>query len=169
MNKQNIFLVGPMGAGKTTVGRMLSRELGYEYYDSDDEIEKRTGVEVAWIFDIEGEDGFRQRERDVIDELTQLKQAVVATGGGVVLHADNRRHLSARGLVIYLHVSVEQQLARLEKDRRRPLLQTDDRREKLITLHQERDTLYQEIADYTFDTDTLSVRTVTSQVIQKLK
>src|SRR5690554_2872722 len=126
MQKQSIFLVGPMGAGKSTVGRFLAERLGYEFIDSDHEIEARTGVTIPMIFDIEGEAGFRQREMTVIDELTQRPNIVLATGGGVVLAEDNRRALRSRGFVIYLRSSVESLVQRTKNDRNRPLLQTDD-------------------------------------------
>ena len=117
---QNIFLIGPTGSGKSTVGRSLAESLHYKFYDSDSVVEERCGTEIAWIFDIEGEKGFRQRESKVIDELTQKLGIVLATGAGVVLSQDNCRVLAARGIVIYLHTSVKELTERMQKDKRRP-------------------------------------------------
>jgi len=165
----NLFLTGPMGAGKSTIGRQLSRQLRMVFYDSDREIENRTGVDIPLIFELEGEQGFRRRERLVIDELTSLPNIVLATGGGAILDADNRKHLAERGLVIYLHASVNQQLARTKHDRNRPLLQTDYPRQRLEDLMQLRDPLYREIADLVIDTDGKRVMAVVNQIIRKLK
>ncbi|MGB7931911.1 MAG: shikimate kinase AroK [Gammaproteobacteria bacterium] len=165
----SLFLTGPMGAGKSTIGRQLSRQLRITFYDSDREIEKRTGVDIPLIFELEGEQGFRKRERLVIDELTSLPDIVLATGGGAILDADNRKHLAERGLVIYLHASVNQQLARTKHDRNRPLLQTDNPRQRLDDLMQLRDPLYREIADLVIDTDGKRVMAVVNQIIRKLK
>ncbi|MDJ0805600.1 MAG: shikimate kinase AroK [Gammaproteobacteria bacterium] len=145
--KQNLFLIGPMGAGKTTVGKQLSRALGMEFMDSDLEIQRRTGVDIPTIFEFEGEQGFRDRERAVIEELTAKEGIVLATGGGAVLDADNRRVLSSRGLVIYLHCSPEHQYDRTYRDRNRPLLQTENPLEKLKDLMQIREPLYRQTAD----------------------
>ena len=165
----SLFLTGPMGAGKSTIGRQLSRQLRMVFYDSDREIENRTGVDIPLIFELEGEQGFRKRERLVIDELTSLTNIVLATGGGAILDADNRKHLAERGLVIYLHASVNQQLARTKHDRNRPLLQTDDPRQRLEDLMRVRDPLYREIADLVIDTDGKRVMAVVNQIIRKLK
>lgn len=165
----SLFLTGPMGAGKSTIGRQLSRQLRMTFYDSDREIENRTGVDIPLIFELEGEQGFRKRERLVIDELTSLPDIVLATGGGAILDADNRKHLAERGLVIYLHASVNQQLARTKHDRNRPLLQTDNPRQRLGDLMQLRDPLYREIADLVIDTDGKRVMAVVNQIIRKLK
>jgi len=167
--KQNIFLVGPMGAGKTTVGRSLASVLGSEFYDSDQVIEARAGVDLSWIFDIEGEVGFRKREIEVIEELTKMQGIVLATGGGVVEEPVNCNVLAARGVVIYLQATIEQQLARMEKDKRRPLLmQTEDRRQLLLELQVKRDPLYCSVADYTFTTDGRSVKAVTTDIMHAL-
>ena len=139
------------------------------FYDSDREIENRTGVDIPLIFELEGEQGFRKRERLVIDELTSLPDIVLATGGGAILDADNRKHMAERGLVIYLHASVNQQLARTKHDRNRPLLQTDNPRQRLGDLMQLRDPLYREIADLVIDTDGKRVMAVVNQIIRKLK
>jgi shikimate kinase len=165
----SLFLTGPMGAGKSTIGRQLSRQLRLTFFDSDREIENRTGVDIPLIFELEGEQGFRKRERLVIDELTSLPDIVLATGGGAILDADNRKHLAERGLVIYLHASVNQQLARTKHDRNRPLLQTDNPRQRLDDLMQLRDPLYREIADLVIDTDGKRVMAVVNQITRKLK
>jgi shikimate kinase len=165
----NLFLTGPMGAGKSTIGRQLSKQLRMVFYDSDREIENRTGVDIPLIFELEGEQGFRKRERLVIDELTSLPNIVLATGGGAILDGDNRKHLAERGLVIYLHASVNQQLARTKHDRNRPLLQTDNPRQRLEELMRLRDPLYRGIADLVIDTDGKRVMAVVNQIIRKLK
>jgi shikimate kinase len=163
---QNIFLIGPMGAGKTTVGRMLARELKREFYDTDEVIESRTGVDIPWIFDVEGEEGFRQREMSVVDELTQKTGVVLATGGSVVVEPQNRTHLAARGLVIYLKTTVDQQLERTEKDKKRPLLlQATDREAVLRDIAVNYDELYREIADHIFVTDNRSIRAVVNDIL----
>jgi shikimate kinase len=165
----SLFLTGPMGAGKSTIGRQLSKQLRMVFYDSDREIEKRTGVDIPLIFELEGEQGFRKRERLAIDELTSLPDIVLATGGGAILDAENRKNLAERGLVIYLHASVNQQLARTKHDRNRPLLQTDNPRQRLEDLMRLRDPLYREIADLVIDTDGKRVMAVVNQIIRKLK
>ena len=157
-----------MGAGKTTVGRFLARELKRDFYDSDQIIEERTGVDIAWIFDVEGEEGFRHREMAIIDELTQLNNVVIATGGGVVVTTENRRYLASRGIVVYLCTNIQYQLERTEKDKKRPLLHTSDPTTRLKELADERDSLYREIADYVFTTDERSVKMVASDVLNKL-
>jgi shikimate kinase len=165
----SLFLTGPMGAGKSTIGRQLSRQLRMSFYDSDREIEHRTGVNIPLIFELEGEQGFRKRERIIIDELTSLPNIILATGGGAILDADTRKILAERGMVIYLHASVNQQLARTKHDRNRPLLQTDNPRQRLEDLMQVRDPLYREIADLVIDTDGKRVMAVVNQIIRKLK
>ena len=142
-----------MGAGKTTIGRQLARTLDLTFLDSDREIEHRSGVDIPTIFDFEGEAGFRRRERAMIDELTQRDDVVVATGGGAVLDADNRNDLASRGTVVYLETSVEEQLRRTRHDRKRPLLQAEDRRATLEKLQAQRDPLYREIAGIVVTTD----------------
>ncbi|MGD8418640.1 MAG: shikimate kinase AroK [Pseudomonadales bacterium] len=153
MSKQSVFLVGLMAVGKSTVGRLLAQQLGYEFYDTDQVIEERAGADVAWIFDVEGEEGFRNRESHVIDELTRLEHVVVATGGGAVLRDCNRRMLAARGCVIHLDSPLDRLLERTHKDRKRPLLQNGNPEETLARLQAEREPLYQEVADYRFVTD----------------
>lgn len=149
MQKNNIYLVGPMGAGKSTIGRLLSAELKLEFKDSDKEIEDRCGCNIPWIFDVEGEIGFRDREVVAIDEITQESNVLMATGGGAVLRAENRLALKSRGIVVYLKTSVDQQLTRTGKDKNRPLLQIPNPREVLTRLMAARDPLYQEVADIT--------------------
>ena len=165
----SLFLTGPMGAGKSTIGRQLSRQLDLPFHDSDHEIETRTGVDIPLIFELEGEAGFRKRECIVIDELTQLPGIVLATGGGAILDVQNRAHLSSRGKVIYLHASVNQQLKRTRMDRNRPLLQTENPRARLEQLMAIRDPLYREIAALVIDTDGMRVRDVVNKIVQTLK
>jgi shikimate kinase len=155
-----------MGAGKSTIGRQLSRQLKMPFHDSDREIERRTGVDIPLIFEFEGETGFRKRESTVIDELTRLPNIILATGGGAILDADNRQHLKLRGQVIYLHASVDQQLARTARDRNRPLLQTENPRQRLAELMQQRETLYRKIADLVIDTDGKRVRDVVREIVE---
>jgi shikimate kinase len=165
----NIFLIGPMGSGKTAVGRQLARQLRLEFLDSDAEIEHRTGVDIPFIFEKEGEAGFREREREVIDSLTQLSNVVIATGGGAVLLAENREHLRSRGRVVYLHTGIEQQLERTRHGRQRPLLYTENPEAKLRELMQLRLPLYESIAEFTVITDGRQVRAVTDEIVQRLK
>ena len=165
---QNLFLVGPMGAGKSAVGRQLARMLHLEFVDSDEEIESRTGVDIPFIFEKEGEAGFRKREAGVIDDLSQKEGIVLATGGGAILDPDNRNHLGARGFVVYLHTSVDQQLSRTRKGRDRPLLDNDDPRAVLETLMATREPLYREIADLTVDTDGRKGRAVANEIVERL-
>jgi len=166
---QNIFLIGPMGAGKTTIGRQLAHNLACNFIDSDREIEERTGVDIPTIFEFEGEQGFREREAAVIDELTQLHGIVLATGGGSVIREENRRHLSARGFVVYLATPVSLQLQRTAHDKNRPLLQTEDPEARLKALFQQRDPLYREIADLIIDTSRNSIRQIIQHVRQGIK
>jgi shikimate kinase len=166
---QNLILVGPMGSGKSAVGRALARELHRDFFDSDDVIEKRTGVDIPFIFEKEGEAGFRDRETQVIADLTDKDGIVLATGGGAIVRAENRQRLGARGFVIYLKTSVEQQLKRTSRGRERPLLsQSGDPREKLDALMREREASYLEIADLIVTTDGRKVQTVTRDILGKL-
>ncbi|NIL94063.1 MAG: shikimate kinase AroK [Woeseiaceae bacterium] len=165
---QNVFLVGPMGAGKSAVGRQLARMLHLEFIDSDDEIEARTGVDISFIFEKEGEEGFRQRESRVIDELTLREGVILATGGGAVIDAQNRNHLGARGFVIYLYTSVGQQLSRTQRGRERPLLENGDRRKILEDLMEKRDRWYREVADLVVDTDGRKVKAVANEILDRL-
>ncbi|MCI0399759.1 MAG: shikimate kinase AroK [Gammaproteobacteria bacterium] len=164
--RNNIFLVGPMGAGKSTIGRELAKQLKLEFLDSDQEIEKRTGVDIPFIFEIEGEEGFRKREKQIIDELTQVQGIVLATGGGAVLDPDNRARLVSRGFVIYLHAPIEQLLERTFLDRKRPLLQNEDPRQKMEHLIEKRDPLYRDVADLIVETGRRTVRRVVNEICQ---
>ena len=168
--KRNIFLVGPMGAGKSTIGRQIARQLHLEFYDSDSEIERRTGAEISWVFELEGEEGFRAREEKVIEELTENLGIVLATGGGSVISKESRNRLSARGVVVYLKTPIEKQLARTQRDKRRPLIaEAEDPREILEQLAQERNPLYEEIADITVQTDEQSAKFVVNDIIGQLE
>lgn len=157
-----------MGAGKSAVGRQLARTLHLTFMDSDDEIESRTGVDIPFIFEKEGEAGFRKREAKVIDDLSKMDSVVLATGGGAVVEAKNRSNLGGRGLVVYLYTTVDQQLARTQKGRERPLLQNGDRKQILEDLMSERDALYREIADLIIETDGRKVRAVANEIVEKL-
>jgi shikimate kinase len=154
----NIILIGPMGAGKSTIGRQLAATLRLPFRDSDREIERRTGVDIPTIFEFEGEEGFRNREMAMLEELCAQQGIVLATGGGAVMRAHNRALLKDCGLVVYLRTTVQTQLRRTARDRNRPLLQTEDPRARLQELMRIRDPLYREIADLTVDTDRDSVR-----------
>ena len=165
---QNVFLIGPMGAGKSAVGRQLARMLHMNFVDSDDEIEARTGVDIPFIFEKEGEEGFRKRESKVIDDVSGKEGIVLATGGGAVVDPENRNHRGARGFVVYLFTSVDQQLARTSKGRERPLLENGDRRRTLEELMEAREPLYREIADLTVDTDGRKVKAVANEIYDRL-
>jgi shikimate kinase len=164
----SIFLVGPMGAGKTAVGRQLARRLDLPFADSDAEIELRTGVDIAYIFEREGEEGFRLRERDVIDELTSAAPLVLATGGGAILLAINRERLAARGIVVFLDTTIEQQLERTQRSQHRPLLANTDRRATLEALAQVRDPLYRSIAKITIRTEGRAAGAVAGEIEKAL-
>jgi shikimate kinase/3-dehydroquinate synthase len=166
---QNVFLVGLMGAGKTTIGRILARKLGLRFIDSDHEIEARTGASIPWIFEIEGEQSFRRREADVIRELTGQQDLVLATGGGAILSADNRAFLKSRGTVVYLRATVNSILQRTAHDKNRPLLQTADPRKKLEELMAVRDPLYMEIADIIIDTGRPNVQSMVQTILTQLE
>ncbi|GGP68895.1 MULTISPECIES: shikimate kinase AroK [Shewanella] len=166
--KRNIFLVGPMGAGKSTIGRHLAQMLHLDFHDSDHEIEQRTGADIAWVFDVEGEEGFRRREAQVIADLSERQGIVLATGGGSVQSKDIRNYLSARGIVVYLETTIDKQVARTQRDKRRPLLQVDDPREVLESLAEIRNPLYEEIADVIVKTDEQSAKIVANQIIEQL-
>lgn len=169
MVKQSLFLVGPMGAGKTTIGKLLAQELKLNFKDTDKEIEDRTGADIAWIFDVEGEQGFRQRETQVLDELTQqMPPVVLATGGGVIIKSENRGFLCARGLVVYLKTGIDSQVERTSKDKKRPLLQNENPQQVLENLMQERQPLYEEVADLVMDTDVDSPKTIVKKIIAHL-
>ncbi|AJD46766.1 shikimate kinase [Isoalcanivorax pacificus W11-5] len=163
-----IYLVGPMGAGKSTLGRYLGQQLGRPFHDSDKVIVDRTGADIPWIFDMEGEEGFRRREEEIIEELTRLPEIVMATGGGAVLREANRRHLHERGVVFYLWTPVEVQLARTRHDRNRPLLQTADPERVLRELMAVRDPLYREVAHHIIPTASGNLRKVADLVLDRL-
>jgi shikimate kinase len=168
MSLHNIYLIGPMGAGKTTVGKQLSEVLGVEFIDSDHEIQRRTGVDIPTIFEFEGEEGFRNREQAVIDELTAREGIILATGGGVVLRETNRQHLSSRGVVVYLRCTPEQQYERTRRDKNRPLLQTDNPLQKLQSLMRTRDPLYRQTADMVISTEGKNTQSVVREIVRRL-
>jgi len=165
----NVYLVGPMGSGKTTIGRQLAKALRVEFVDSDHEIEARTGATIPWIFDIEGEAGFRKREKMAIEELTQRRGIVLATGGGAVLAPDNRRCLKCNGIVVYLRASLDELFERTAKDKNRPLLQTDDPKAKLGAILQAREPLYMEVADLVVETGRKGVRPLVRELAGRVK
>ncbi len=165
---QSIFLVGPMGSGKSAVGRRLAKNLGWEFVDSDDVIEARSGVDIPYIFEREGEAGFRRRERAVIDELSRREQIVLATGGGSAQDPESRARLGERGAVVYLHTTVEQQLRRIRRGRARPMLADGEPREILERLMAARDPQYREIADVVVETDGRKVHAVAREVRERL-
>lgn len=167
-SQQNIFLVGPMGVGKTTIGRQLAQLLGYEFIDSDREIEQRTGASIPWIFDMEGEEGFRRREQAVIDELSARRGIVLATGGGAVVIPENRTCLKQRGIVVYLKADLDELLARTRNDKNRPLLQTDDPRSRLKSLLEQREPWYLEVADIVFDTQQQNIKSAAKGLMARL-
>jgi shikimate kinase len=164
----NIILVGPMGSGKSAVGRLLARRLGLSLVDSDAEIQAHTGVDIAYIFEREGEAGFRVREAEILDEITQRPGVLVATGGGAVLDPRTRERLRSRGCVVYLRASVDQQLARTRRSSQRPLLLNPDPRGTLERLMQQRAALYEEVADVTIDTDGRKVGSVVEEILRRL-
>ena len=168
LDKRNVFLIGPMGSGKTAVGRQLARLLDLKFRDSDAEVERRTGVDIPYIFEKEGESGFRSRERDAIETLTAQAGVVLATGGGAVLLPENRRCLSERGRVVYLRTSVRQQVDRTRHGRGRPLLDTEDPAARLEQLMAVRAPLYEEIADVIVDTDGRRVAAVADDILRRL-
>lgn len=164
----SIFLIGPMGSGKSAIGRRLARDLRHDFIDSDEVIENRTGVDIAYIFEKEGEAGFRKREREVIRELCKRRGIVLATGGGAILSARNRRHLASGGVVVYLHTSVAQQLKRTRRGKARPLLSAGDPETVLTELMSKREPLYREIADVVIETDGRTVATVVRELRERL-
>ncbi|MBE9562463.1 MAG: shikimate kinase [Proteobacteria bacterium] len=165
----NIFLIGPMGVGKTTIGHHLADSLHLDFIDSDHKIEEQAGVTIPMIFEFEREIGFRRRERSVINELTQINNIVLSTGGGVVLDMNNRQYLKNRGYVIYLCASVDELLERTSHNHNRPLLKTGNPREKITNLLRERHPLYKMTADFTIDTTKKSIRQVIKSILGHLK
>ena len=169
MPKTNIFLVGPMGAGKSTIGRLLAAELHFAFRDSDKVIEERTGADIPWIFDMEGEEGFRDRETAVLVELANETRTVIATGGGIILRERNRELMKESGYVCYLTASIDQLVERTARDKKRPLLQVDNPRQKIIDLLGIRDPLYRDAADFIINTDKRSPKTVAQEIANLTK
>ena len=157
-----------MGAGKSSVGKYLAKQLGMDFYDTDEEIEIRTGVDLGWIFDVEGEDGFRKREISVVADLVKLSNVVVATGGGTIITPENRTLIRAHGSVVYLDVTLPLQPSRVINESRRPLLRVQNREEVIAKLHEEREPHYAELADFRVPTDHRSVRSVADDIINWL-
>ena len=170
MNYQgNYFLIGPMGAGKTSVGRHLAELIKLDFVDSDTEIEARTGVDIAYIFEKEGEEGFRRREKKIIDEISSREGVVLATGGGAIMDVENRKNLSSRGYVIYLYTNVKKQVERVKKGRERPLLINKDPEKILKDLMEVRDPLYREIAECVITTNGRHINSIAKEIFDTLK
>lgn len=167
--KKNIFLIGMMGAGKTTIGKSLASYLDKDFVDSDHEIQLRTGVKIPLIFEIEGEAGFRKRETEVLHDLVKLEDIILATGGGVILSEENRRLLKQNGIVVYLCASIDELLRRTRTDKNRPLLQTEDQHARLAGLLEQRDALYRNTADIIIDSGKQGVRSLVYKLIRKLR
>ena len=165
----NIFIVGPMGSGKSTVGKIISDELFLNFFDTDEEIENRTGASIDWIFDLEGEEGFRKRESGVLEEMVQKNSVVLSTGGGIVLSENNRELLSSRGTVFYLATPISVQLERTAKDKDRPLLKNGDPGQILQELHEKRKNLYKSVSDHIIETEDKSSQEVASEIINLVK
>tara|TARA_B100000035_G_C20954814_1_gene533685 strand:+ start:286 stop:789 length:504 start_codon:yes stop_codon:yes gene_type:complete len=165
----NIFIVGPMGSGKSTVGKIISDELFLNFFDTDDEIESRTGASIDWIFDLEGEEGFRKRESSILEEMVKQNSIVLSTGGGIILSDSNREMLSSRGTVFYLSTPISVQLERTSKDKDRPLLKNGDPEEILTRLQKERKDLYESVSDHVIDTENKSSQEVASEIINFVK
>ena len=168
MSHRNIILIGPMGSGKSTIGNIIARRLHREFEDSDHFIEERTGVDIARIFDVEGEQGFRDRESNALKELLGENGRVIATGGGSILREENRQLLKQKGYIIFLDTSVNQQMHRLRRDKKRPLLQTDNPRERLEALLAERRPIYLDLADLAVKTDKRVARRLATDIIDRL-
>ena len=163
----NIYLIGLMGAGKTTIGRQLAKALQLPFYDSDKAIEEQTGVDIPTIFEYEGEEGFRTREQNMIAELTQINGCVLATGGGAILRAVNRKALTENGFVVYLQCSVDKILQRTKRDTQRPLLNTDNPRERIEKLFSEREPDYLSCADFKIETSSMQSKTVVENILNE--
>ena len=169
MATENIYLIGLMGAGKTTIGKQLAKALAVPFYDSDKAIEESTGVDIPTIFEFEGEEGFRERERKMIQKLTQIHGIVLATGGGVILREENRQLLKENGFIVYLQCSVDRILERTRRDTQRPLLKTDNPKERLQTLFEQRQSLYLSCADFKIDTGVFKTKTVVNRILDEYK
>ena len=165
----NIFIVGPMGSGKSTVGKIISSELFLNFFDTDEEIEARTGASIDWIFDLEGEEGFRKRESKILEQMVQQNSIVLSTGGGIILSEYNRELLSSRGTVFYLATPIAVQLERTSKDKDRPLLKNGDPGKILEELHVARESLYEGVADYIVNTEGKSSQEVSTEIIKLVK
>lgn len=168
MNPKNVFLIGPPGAGKSTIGRMLAAKLGFDFLDTDHVIEQRTGADISWIFDVEGESGFRDREHQVLAEMVLETNVVVATGGGIVLRPENRSLLSALDVVVYLEASLQQLLVRTSKDKKRPLLQVENPSERIAALLAERSPFYESVCDLKINTDGHSPKSTVQTILQQI-
>ena len=168
LRTKRIFLIGPMGAGKTTIGNQLARALNFQFFDTDHEIVKKTGVKISLIFDIEGEESFRIREKKMVDNLTKIDDAIIATGGGAILDADSRNRLQTRGFVVYLESSTEVLARRTQNDKNRPLLKNTDRVATIETLKIERAPLYESIANITIDTGAASIKQIVKQIMRAM-
>ncbi len=166
---ENIYLIGLMGAGKTTIGRSLARALAVPFYDSDKAIEENTGVDIPTIFEFEGEEGFRDREQKMLQQLTKINGIVLATGGGAILREENRQLLKENGFIVYLQCSVDRILERTRRDSQRPLLNTENPRERIETLFEQREPLYLATADYKVDTGVLQSKVVVSHILEEYK
>ena len=164
----NIFLIGPMGAGKSTIGRAIATLMSFDFIDSDEEVERRAGADISWIFDVEGEEGFRKREQRVIEDLTQENNIVLATGGGTIITPENRVALGAHGTVVYLKTSLEQQYCRTRSNARRPLLQTKNVKQRLNELWVEREPFYRELADFSYQTDNNPVKIIAKRIVDEI-
>ena len=165
----NIFIVGPMGSGKSTVGKIISDELFLNFFDTDDEIESRTGASIDWIFDLEGEEGFRKRESSILEEMVKQNSIVLSTGGGIILSDSNREMLSSRGTVFYLSTPISVQIERTSKDKDRPLLKNGDPKEILTRLQNERKDLYESVSDHVIETENKSSQEVATEIINLVK
>ena len=165
----NIFIVGPMGSGKSTVGKIISDELFLNFFDTDDEIESRTGASIDWIFDLEGEEGFRIRESSILEEMVKQNSIVLSTGGGIILSDSNREMLSSRGTVFYLSTPISVQIERTSKDKDRPLLKNGNPEEILTRLQKERKDLYESVSDHVIETENKSSQEVASEIINLVK
>ena len=165
----NIFIVGPMGSGKSTVGKIISDELFFNFFDTDEEIETRTGASIDWIFDLEGEEGFRKRESEILIEMVDKNSIVLSTGGGIILSESNRELLSSRGTVFYLSTPISVQVERTAKDKDRPLLKDKDPEKVLADLQKSRQSLYEEVSDHIINTESKSGSEVANEIVKLVK